>query len=226
MVSIIIPALNESAFIGQTLKSTMALKGDFEIIVVDGGSSDSTSDIVKSFKQVRFATSKKGRSHQMNAGAELAKGEILLFLHADTILPAEAISAVNTVLSQYEYVAGSFYLKFNKRHWLLSFFSFMSKMNSSLFTYGDQAFFVRKSCFTKIGGFKPIAFMEDVEILHRLKKEGKFKKLSLPVTTSARRFNKTGVIFQFISDVVLVGLYRMGAAPCKLKKYYKDHSAF
>ncbi len=224
MVSIIIPTLNEAATICRTLAATKKLTGDFEVIVVDGGSKDNTCQLAGSFENVRLATAKKARSHQMNKGAKLASGSILLFLHADTCLPENSITKINSVLDDAHYIAGSFYLKFDNEHWLLSFYTACSKINSSLFTYGDHGIFIKKFFFQIIGGYKPIPFMEDVEIQSRLRKSGKFKKLPLGVVTSARRFMKTGIAKQFVSDIILVLLYKAGVSSFKLKKYYKNHT--
>lgn len=222
MVSIIIPALNEAATISRTLSALMKVKGDLEVIVVDGGSDDNTRQLVSSFEKVQFVTAKKGRSHQMNKGAKLASGSTLLFLHADTYLPDNSIAEISAILDDRNYIAGSFYLKFDKKHWLLSLYTACSKINSSFFTYGDHGIFIKKSSFQRIGGYKPIPLMEDVEIQSRLRKSGKFKKLSLGVVTSARRFMKTGIVKQFTADIILVLLYKAGIPPFQLKKYYKD----
>ena len=150
---------------------------------------------------------------------------VFLFLHADTLLPSNAISAINTAMANPKNIAGSFFLKFDYQHRWLAFYSACSKINNSLFTYGDHAIFIKKSCFDSIGGYKPIPFMEDVEILTRLKNYGTFIKLPLGVTTSARRFKKTGVVKQCINDFLLILFYKAGVSPFKLKKYYKDHLA-
>ncbi|WP_373059602.1 TIGR04283 family arsenosugar biosynthesis glycosyltransferase [Zunongwangia sp. H14] len=222
MISIIIPVLNEAAHLKKVLEHCFALQGDFEIIVVDGGSKDKTMQIAAAFGQVKRATSAKGRSHQMNAGAAMAKGEILLFLHADTFLPENSLLKIALVMQNKSLAGGSFFLKFDHPHWILSFYTGLSKINSSFFTYGDHAIFVRASVFRKIKGYKPLSFMEDIEIQFRLKKEGKFIKLPIGVITSARRFVEAGPVKQFFIDVILVGLYHIGFSAGSLKKFYKD----
>lgn len=222
MISVIIPALNEASNISATLQAVLKQKSVFEIIVVDGGSRDSTQKVVESYPEVQLATSSRGRSHQMNKGATMAKGSLLLFLHADTILPENALEKINRAMQDSRKVAGSFYLKFDSDHWILSFYTNLSKINNSLFTYGDHAIFIRSSCFTEIGGYSPISFMEDIEIQSRLRRQGKFVKLDEGVLTSARRFNKYGILKQFFFDVLLVLLYKFGVSPSKLKKYYPD----
>ncbi|MDT0642229.1 TIGR04283 family arsenosugar biosynthesis glycosyltransferase [Zunongwangia sp. F363] len=222
MISIIIPVLNEASHIAEVLKHTLSLHGEFEIIVVDGGSNDATMQIVGSFPEVKTCISRKGRSHQMNAGAAMAKGEILLFLHADTFLPENSLLKIEAVMANKSLAGGSFFLKFDHKHWILSFYTGLSKINSSFFTYGDHAIFIRHSVFKKIKGYKPLSFMEDIEIQFRLKREGKFVKLPFGVVTSARRFVEAGPVKQFFLDVFLVGLYHIGFSANSLKRFYKD----
>lgn len=222
MISIIIPVLNEATQLQSVLRHTFKIKGDFEIICVDGGSTDRSIQILQSFPKVRFYQSRKGRSYQMNKGAKAAAGDILLFLHADTLLPKNALSEIELVMETASNVGGSFYLKFDKKHWILSFYSRLSQINSSLFTYGDHGIFIRKFCFQQIKGYKPISFMEDIEIQLRLRKIGNFVKLPFAITTSARRFTSAGPIKQFFTDVLLVAFYRIGIPPRWIKQFYPD----
>lgn len=222
-ISIIIPSLNEAEFIDKTLEHLIVLPGNFEIIVVDGGSRDRTTSMVKDFPVVKLISSAKGRGIQMNNGARIAKGEVLLFLHADTFLPGNAYSSILAFMQNKKNVGGSFYLKLNKDHMLLNFYSWCSKLSFEFFTYGDHGIFIRKTVFEKIGGYKKIPFMEDVEIQKRLRKVGRFKKLSSAVTSSARRFEKTGTTRQFFLDLLLILSFKLGVSPDILKKFYKDH---
>lgn len=222
-ISIVIPCLNERDYLGQTLRHVLNLSGDFEIIVVDGGSTDGTPDIVRHFSKAKLTTSAKGRSLQMNHGSKLATGEILLFLHADTLLPENAYTSIIDIFKDREVVAGSFYLKLDENYWIMNNYSKMSKWNYSFLTYGDHGIFVKKTVFESIGGYKPFPFMEDVEIQGRLKKAGKFKKLNSAVLTSARRFRKNGFFKQLTLDLYLIFLFKIGASPVWLKRFYKDH---
>lgn len=220
MVSIIIPTLNEETTIAGLLTNLKFQKGNFEVIIVDGGSHDETISIARSFSKVKILPSAKGRAIQMNNGAKKAIGDILLFLHADTILPPDAILAIENSLVR-NCVAGCFYLEFDDPNMLLKIYSLFSRLNHSLFTYGDQAIFIRKSIFEKLGGFANIPIMEDVEIQSRLKTQGKFIKLDKPVQTSARRFLQNGIVKQQLLNMVLVVLFKLGVSPEKIKKYYE-----
>lgn len=221
-ISIVIPCLNEGKFIKKTLTNVYSLTGSFEVIVVDGGSTDETIDIVKKFESVNLVPSAKGRSIQMNKGAKVAKGDILLFLHADTFLPENTYDSITTALEKPEIVAGSFYLMFDHENWALNMYTWMSRFNFSLFTYGDHGIFVKKQIFEDIGGYKEIPFMEDVEIQSRFSNVGRFGKLDTAVLTSARRFIKTGPFRQLIFDLWLIFLFKIGVSPVWLKKFYKD----
>lgn len=223
VISIIIPALNEEGYIGTTLEHLSTLKGNFEIIVVDGGSRDNTLAIINQYPVVKALSSEKGRAAQMNRGALNAHGEIVLFLHADTYLPPDAYMRIVEYLENPNHVGGSFYLTFDKKHILLKFYSWCSRWSAEFFTYGDHAIFVKKEVFQKIGGYKQLSFMEDGEIQKRLRKAGKFKKLKCAVLTSARRFEKVGVLKQLLIDVLLVSFYKTGVSPYRLKQFYKNH---
>jgi len=224
MVSIIIPCYNEANYIEATLKQCFSQCGDFEIIVVDGNSTDNTAKVVGNYPSVQLIFSIKGRFNQLNYGAEAAKGDILLFLHADTLLPPKAIVSISKAFENERVIGGSFYLEFDKSHVLLSLYSMLSKINHSLFTYGDHAIFMSKKTFSEIGGFKKLSFMEDAEIQKRARKKGDFIKLNLGVKTSTRRFEKYGFSKQFFQDMLFAILFKLGVDPEKLKRYYPDHS--
>jgi glycosyltransferase involved in cell wall biosynthesis len=162
MISIIIPTLNEKAIIGSTLKRCLNQEGIFEIILTDGGSSDGTLDVVGRFPEVNVVHSPRGRGRQMNEGAKAARGDIFLFLHADTCLPPRALKMIGKVLVDSSVVAGSFSLSFDQAHFFLRLYSLFSMINHILFTYGDQGLFLRATTFVRIGGFNDVPMMEDV----------------------------------------------------------------
>ena len=222
MVSIIIPTLNESKIINQTLEYLTTLNGDTEILVADGGSKDDTLEKVGKFEKVKVVRSATGRALQMNEAAKYASGNILLFLHADTLPPADAIELIKQTLHQQYVVAGSFFLRFEPESPMLRFFSQFTRLNSILLTYGDQGLFLQKTTFDQIGGFQNIPLMEDTEIQQRLRKKGKFVKIQRAVTTSSRRYQHNGVIRQQLKDIGLAVLYFLGFSPSYLKKFYCD----
>jgi hypothetical protein len=148
------------------------------------------------------------------------------FLHADTFLPKEAYASICELCKAKDTVGGSFRLVVDDPNPIFKIYTWFSRWNLEFFTYGDHALFIKKSVFDTINGFKPIPFMEDVEIQHRLRREGRFKKSKLAVVTSGRRFQKNGLIFQITVDFLLVMLFKLGIAPERLKKYYPDNISF
>lgn len=220
MVSVIIPALNEREYIVETLESLTRLSGDTEIIVVDGGSTDGTPELARSLAQVMCCESERGRAAQMNTGAGLATGDTLLFLHADTRLPHGAFSLIEDTLATPQNVGGCFTASFDRDAPLLRLYSFASRLDSVLTTFGDQALFIRRDVFERLGGFTDIPIMEDVDMLRRLKRMGPFVKLREPVVTSSRRFLSGGVFRQQIKNALLVGLYFLGVPPSFLTRFY------
>ncbi|MCI0485317.1 MAG: TIGR04283 family arsenosugar biosynthesis glycosyltransferase [Blastocatellia bacterium] len=222
-VSVIIPALNEERNILTTLLSIKKQQGDFEIIVVDGGSTDRTAEIARPHASV--ISSERGRAVQMNAGARLASGEILLFLHADSILHPDALSNLNQALKDPENVGGTFTLKFDSDKFLLRFYTFFTRFKFRYFHYGDQGIFVRRSVFEQLGGFKEIPIMEDIDFLRRMHGRGRVALIKLPVTTSARRFLKRGLFRQQLLNTILVSLYVLGVKPETLSRWYLPEPA-
>jgi rSAM/selenodomain-associated transferase 2 len=225
MISVIIPTLNEVALIGSTLNDLLNQCGDFEIIVSDGGSSDGTLDSISQFPVVKQVRSPWGRGRQMNEGAMAARGDIYLFLHADTCLPPGAFQMVDEALAGYSVVAGSFSLSFDRPSFFLRAYSLISRINHVLFTYGDQGLFLFSRTFRSIGGFKDLPIMEDVEIQKRLRSLGRFVKIRKPVITSARRFVTYGIIRQQILNTGLVSLYHLGVTPSHLRRFYRYPSS-
>lgn len=225
MISVVIPVLNESKTIGRCLTRLREQIEPHEIVVVDGGSSDHTLEIVDTFHGVKWLRcAVAGRGAQMNQGAAAARGEILLFLHSDTFLPSGGLTLIETFLAQAGIVAGSFSLRFDYQNPFLQLYARCSRINHILFTYGDQGLFMTRCVFERVGGFKEIPLMEDVEIQKKLRKMGKFVKIHQPVITSARRFLLKGIIRQQLLNIGLVLLYHAGVSPGRLEHYYKDWS--
>ena len=222
--SIIIPVLNEldriNTIIEQLRKQNFEIP--HEIIVVDGDTQGSTITAIKD-RNVTTITSEKGRGRQMNVGAAAACGEILIFLHADTILPENALEKISKTLQNKNYVGGAFDLKIDSNRLFLKYISARASMRSrwNRIPYGDQAIFIRKKYFNQIGGYKEIPLMEDVDLMRRIKKDGK-KIVILPdkVTTSARRWENDGVFYTTLRNQILIRLFYLGISPHKLAKYY------
>jgi rSAM/selenodomain-associated transferase 2 len=222
--SIIMPLLNEEAILEQQLKQLVrqCAERDCELVIVDGGSTDRTIDIAQRFGRVMIA--QRGRASQMNSGAAVATGQVLLFLHADTLLPDGAFCAIEHALNNQEVVGGAFQICFNCDQWLYRLVALTTNLRSrirKIFT-GDQAYFVRTSSFKAIGGFPDQPLMEDLEIITRLRKIGKVVLLPQYVTTSARRHEKMGLARSVFFMWYLRILYRFGICPAQLQRMYPD----
>jgi len=220
-VSIIIPVVNEADSIADLLnflRTDVNLKF-VEIIISDGGSSDTTLQIVSNFKEVRLVHSTTGRAVQMNTGAEVACGEYLYFLHADTIPPKGFIEAL---LSSGE-EAACFRLKFNNStSILLRGASFFTQFQGRLFRGGDQSLFLKRTLFNELKGFNEnYKVYEDVEFIGRLRKIAKFAILKEYVVTSARRFNKNGTVRLFLHFGVIHLKFWNGHSPHSIEAYYQ-----
>ena len=226
--SIIIPVLKEQDRINSLIEHvhSQGYEGACEIIVVDGDAQGGTIKVIQD-EDVISITSKKGRAFQMNTGAELAHGEVLIFLHADTKLPPNALEKISQVLEDAKYVGGAFDLGIDSDNLLLKYIAARARFRSRLnrIPYGDQAIFIRRSYFNKIGRFKDIPLMEDVELMRRIKKRGdEIFILRDRVKTSARRWEKEGTFYTTLRNRLLVCLYYVGVSPDKLAKYYRRHS--
>ena len=218
-ISVIIPALNEEAGIISSLQSVTNQPGDIEVIVVDGGSTDRTRQVAQPY--ARVIQSEQGRGAQMNVGAQESRGEVLLFLHADSQLPPDALPQLKRVLGDPQTIGGTFMLRFDSPKFLLRLIAFFTRFRFRYFHYGDQGIFVRRAVFELMGGFKRIPLMEDLDFFQRLHKVGRVVLLKQPVTTSARRFLKNGILQQQLLNVFLVFLYLLGVKSETLLKWYR-----
>jgi uncharacterized protein len=221
-ISIIIPVLNEAEAIAKTI--TQAQAANTEIIVVDGGSSDDTVAIARSLG-VQVISSPLGRATQMNAGAAVATGEILLFLHGDTLLPADFTQQVRQTLALPKYVAGAFELQIDSKLPSLRLVERLVQWRSRYLQmpYGDQAIFLRAKVFWQMGGFAELPIMEDFELMQRLRCRGAIALVSQPVLTSARRWKKLGVWrTTLINQLILLGYY-WGVSCDRLARWYRHN---
>lgn len=193
-----------------------------EIIVVDSNN-NSTLKLIKAL-HVKKISSKKGRSFQMNEGARYANGDVLLFLPVDTILPKDALLHVEDALGEADTVAGAFDLAFDSDKKSLQFIAKVASWRSRFtrLPYGDQAIFIKKEIFNEVGGYDKIGLMEDVALMQKLKKQKlNIKILKQKVITSARKYEKNGIIYNVIRNWTLLGLYYLGVNPNRLEKFYK-----
>lgn len=223
--SIIIPVYHESSEINRSLRqlSTLKTKNPFEIIVVDGDPKESTLKVIK-VNNIRKLKSAKGRARQMNFGAKKAKGSILLFLHADTELPKNGLLEIQNVLNNDKIKAGAFDLGFNTPKLMMKIIAKVSSWRSRItrIPYGDQTFFIRKDYFWKIGGFKEIPLMEDVELMKRIRKQGdKISIISDTVKTSSRRWEEEGLVYTTLRNWGLTIFYFFGVSPKILVRFYR-----
>ena len=195
MLSIIIPTYNEADQIAETIRKTYAanVQHPIEIIVVDGGSTDDTLKIAAKCNAITILSEKKGRAAQMNLGASIAKGDILYFLHADSIPPERFTHYIRNAVDN-GFSSGCFRLCFDYSHWFLKANSWFTKFDVNAVRFGDQSLFVTKDVFKKSGGYKEdLLMMEDQEIIHRIKLHGKFTVMNNVVITSAKKYLDNGI---------------------------------
>jgi rSAM/selenodomain-associated transferase 2 len=198
------------------------LEGQFEVVVVDGGSTDRSVELAE--KYARVVRSDRGRAKQMNEGAEQSKGEILLFLHADTYLPAQAILAVDDAMSDRSVVGGRFKVRLDNPAFPYRVIESGINGRDRLFHgfTGDQAIFVRRKVFEEMGGFQTIPLMEDLDFARRLRRRGKTVRIPLYVTSSSRRWESEGVVKTIILMWLLRIAYLIGGSPSVLKRFYPE----
>ncbi len=224
-LSIILPVLDEQERINSAVELILRSCSDasVEIIVVDG---DLRGETIRRIRRpgVITAIAEKGRAHQMNRGAELASGKILLFLHADTVLPDDALSRIAEAMSDERLQAGAFDLGIDSMRAVFRITEQYVRLRTRLtrIPFGDQAIFIRRDYFCRIGGYRTIALMEDVELMRRIKKRGdRICIIPEKVTTSARRWEREGILFCTIRNWALQIAYLLGVSPDRLKRWYQ-----
>jgi len=221
-LSIIVPVLDEAAGIAATLQHLSGLRGrGAEVIVVDGGSRDGTVDLARPLCD-RLIAAPRGRAAQMNAGAGVARGDIFLFLHADTRLPVDADRLVLEGLAASGRPWGRFDVRIEGRHPLFPVIAATMNLRSRAtgIATGDQAMFVDRAAFAAVGGFPDIALMEDIVLSRRLKRIGRPLCLTARVLTSGRRWEKHGVVRTILTMWRLRLAFFLGAQPAKLAASY------
>ena len=219
-LSVIVPVLDEALAIEAALAPLQAQRGTaLELVVVDGGSRDATRELAAALAD-RVLAAPRGRATQMNAGAAAARGEHLLFLHADSVLPADALPAVDRALADHDW--GRFDVTIAGADPLLAVVASLMNLRSRLtgIATGDQAIFVRRAAFEAVGGFPPIPLMEDVALSRALRRRSRPACLRSRVLTSGRRWERQGTLRTILRMWRLRLAYALGADPHRLARQY------
>lgn len=222
-ISVIIPVLNEEAVIGACLAQFCGVE-DVELIVVDGGSTDDTQEVVEALGRAQWVqVGKAGRALQMNAGVERATGDVFLFLHADTFLPSDGLMLIRDSLRVFGVVGGRFRLGLSEETIGFRLVAFFSTLRSRYLgiTYGDQGIYIRRETFNAVGGFPPLQLFEDSEFCARVARMGKFVMLNARVCSSTRRWRKWGFVRTVVEMWVLRILYACSVSDVTLSRWYR-----
>lgn len=221
VTSIIVPTLNEEATIVRTLAVLNGLTGEKEIIVADGGSTDGTRERACGLA-TEVLSSDRGRGPQMHAGARAACGGVLWFVHADTLPPGRALAEIEHALADPEVAGGNFGLVFDgatsAARKMTVIYPWLRLLG---LCYGDTAIFVRRSVYEAMGGFRPYTLFEDLDLIRRIKRYGKFVHLDCAVTTSSRRFENRNFGLVWANWIALQMLFWVGVSPNILARWYR-----
>ncbi len=219
LLSIILPTYNEASTLRSAIRSVRC-EVSAEIIVVDGGSTDATLAIARASTD-RVLEAPLGRASQLNAGAEVASGSVLMFLHADTILAEGALAEVYRVMEDSRLVGGAFTLRIGEGG-AMRVISWGSNLRSRFLglTYGDQAVFVRSPVFRELGGFRMLPIMEDVDFVRRLQRVGRMQLIDIPVRTSDRRWQANGIWRTTFANLSAMLLFMVGVSNGRIRKTY------
>lgn len=222
LVSVIVPVLNEQEAIVGLLDHLAWIPGRFEVIVADGGSTDRTVELACQHRLAPVVVDgTRGRASQCNAGAAVARGSVLLFLHADTRLPLEAYRSLARALAEPRVIGGNFRLRFagvDRFSRVLG--AWYGIQRRAGIYYGDSAIWLRRETFERLGGFRPLPIMEDYELVRRLERTGRTVCLPGPAVTSARRWQRLGLPRTIASWVLIRWLFIAGAPPARLARLY------
>jgi len=225
--SLIIPVLHETSAIREAVDRIRMLDGGetVEIIVVDGDPEGETLRAIPD-GAVRKLLSEQGRGRQLNRGAEAASGEVLVFLHADTALPTNALTRIGEALSDDTLAGGAFDLEIDSPRPIFRLIERVASRRSRItrIPYGDQAIFLRRACFRALGGFRELLIMEDIDLMRRLRLSGgRIVILPERAVTSARRWEKEGALYATLRNWVLVTLFSLGIDAKRLARWYRPN---
>jgi rSAM/selenodomain-associated transferase 2 len=223
-ISVIIPVHDERDGIARAIRGVRSLQGggNVEIIVVDGHPEGTTLGAIDDGTVIGIRSS-KGRGRQMNEGAALAKGEILLFLHADTMLPASAFDEIVSAMRHSDCIGGAFTLKIDSAQGFFRIIEGATDLRARLtrVPYGDQAIFIHRDYFQSIGGYHDIPILEDVDLMWRIRKNGgRIVLLPEAVVTSPRRWEKRGLVRTTLQNRLIMVLYLLGVKPERLARLF------
>ena len=222
LVSVIVPVLADTAA-AESLLAQIPPDPRLEVIVVDGGDDRRLDDLMRGRDDVRVVRSRSGRAAQMNAGANVARGGWLLFLHADSTLPPRWLDTFEQVTSRMPGGGGWFQFALAHPSWRARVIEFAVRWRIRLFrlAYGDQGLFTTRAVFDALGGFRDLPLMEDVDFVRRLSARERVIELPLPLKTSARRWERDGWFRRSLGNAALVGLYFVGVSPARLARWYR-----
>lgn len=217
--SVVIPALNEERTIARCLQHARSVLPGAEFIVVDGGSADATCSAAAAAGAVVLSHS-AGRGGQCNAGANAARGNILLFLHADTLLPPSTATVLTAAFADSTVQIGTFRLQFDRTTALLRLYSACTRFDSLFTRFGDQCIVVRRSLFDALDGFPDWPLFEDVHFLRLARRRTTVHSFPASVTTSARRFTQDGIVRRQVRNGLLICQYLLGVPADRLAQRY------
>ncbi|MGI8468149.1 MAG: TIGR04283 family arsenosugar biosynthesis glycosyltransferase [Pyrinomonadaceae bacterium] len=226
-ISVIVPTFNEELTIKKTLEALARLQNISEVIIVDGGSTDKTTEIVENFKEIKnlrlvnFGVANRGK--QLHEGTKHAAHEIFWFIHADARPVQGSGRQIKALMRYREVVGGNFVMVFaGNTRWARFLTWLYSNLRKSGFIYGESAIFARRETYQKMKGFKPFPMFEDLDFAKRLRRRGRFVHINLPVTTSARRFENRSFVWRFLKWSLLNGFYWVGIPARLMPKRHKQ----
>ncbi len=223
LVSIVVPTLEEARTLPGLLDHLAGLAGRLEVIVADGGSLDATARLAREHPSVPWVVEAPGgRARQLNAGAAVSSGEILVFVHADSRLPPDAYRSLAAAYRDRRLVGGNFRLRFEGGDLFARVLAIYYRLSRRLGVYyGDSSLFARREVFELLGGFRELPIMDDYDFARRLERSGETACLPGPALASSRRWRRAGVVRTVCSWLVIQALYSAGVPPARLAPLYR-----